>query len=90
MRTKDLSHVKEGLIVKVKIDAKDPEATLPIGMIQNLAGTRYFHLRKEDFDGQDYWVPLDWVDVVDLDSVYLKKTADDFYDEALKLPPYDS
>jgi hypothetical protein len=51
-------------------------------------GEKYIKLNKRDSpDGQHRWVPLDWVESVNDNAVYLNKTQDEFMAGAMNQKP---
>lgn len=75
----DISQVKEHLMVHAKGEGSmNGAAGVHIGTVDSVDRGGYIKLTKNDSaDGQHHWFPMDWVESVDEQAVYLSKTAEE-------------
>jgi hypothetical protein len=85
----DTSQIKKHSIVQ----ARNPGSTqgpfvVNIGIVDGVEGSKYIKLTENDaLDGRHHWFPIDWVETVDEQTVYLNKPADKAMSELMdKLP----
>ena len=56
--------------------------------VDHMDGEKYIKLTKSDSaDGQHHWIPVDWVESVDEQGVYLNKTQDELMTGLLNEKP---
>jgi len=78
VRMVNASEIKEHLVVQ----ARNPGSTqgpfeIYIGMVDCVENGKYIKLTKNNaLDGRHHWFPIEWVESVDEQAVYLNKTAD--------------
>lgn len=75
----DLTKIKEQQVVYTKgKDRTQETARTRIGTVEHVDGEKYIKLRKTDSpDGHFHWVPIDWVESVDDEAVYLNKAQNE-------------
>lgn len=79
----DTSKIKENMMVHAK-----GSGSIQVGIVDHMDGEKYIKLNKRDSpDGQHRWVPVDWVESVDDNVVYLNKTQDEFMAGAINQKP---
>lgn len=86
---KGKSQVTAGLMVHAKGDGgmESPPGN-HVGRVDHLDGDKFIKLTKDDSPtGQHRWVPIEWVEKVDGNSVYLNKTEQEFRSQVLKSAP---
>jgi hypothetical protein len=73
-----LTKIKENLRVYAKGESGKPGTPgVPIGTVEHMDGEKYIKLTESDSpDGHPHWLPVDWVEAVDDQAVYLNKTQD--------------
>ena len=79
MKTFDDNDIKPGAWVFPKPDeGMGLEEVEPVGSVDHIDGERYIKLSKHgSSDGEHHWIPLDWVEKVDLKAIHLDKTLDE-------------
>ncbi|MBV9388624.1 MAG: DUF2171 domain-containing protein [Chroococcidiopsidaceae cyanobacterium CP_BM_ER_R8_30] len=75
----DSAKIKEQQIVYTKDkDSKQEANRIRIGTVEHVDGEKYIKLRKDDSpDNHFHWVPIDWVESIDDEAVYLNKVRDE-------------
>ena len=75
----DTTKIKPHLIVYAKGEGSRQGApSLHVGTVEHVDSDKYIKLIKSDSaDGQHHWLPLNWVESVDDQAVYLNKTQDE-------------
>jgi hypothetical protein len=74
----DLSQIKQHL----RVQARNPgcmhsPCEIQIGVVDSVEKNQYIKLTKDDsIDGRYHWFPVDWVETVDEQAVYINKSAD--------------
>jgi hypothetical protein len=74
----DISKIKKDMVVNAKNpgEAKGP-TEVNIGVVEQVEGDRYVKLAKNTApDGREHWFPVDWVESVDEEAIYLNQPAD--------------
>ncbi|MBV8884740.1 MAG: DUF2171 domain-containing protein [Chroococcidiopsidaceae cyanobacterium CP_BM_RX_35] len=76
----DTSKIKEHMMIHAKGEGSMQGASgVNIGTVDHMDGEKYIKLTKGDApDGQHHWIPVEWVESVDEQAVYLNKTPDEF------------
>jgi hypothetical protein len=76
----DTSKIKEHMMIHAKGEGSmQGESLMHVGTVDHMDGEKYIKLTKSDSaDGQHHWIPVDWVESVDEQGVYLNKTQDEF------------
>jgi hypothetical protein len=85
----DMSKIKEHMMIHAKSEGNMPgEPFMPVGTVDHMDGEKYIKLTKSDTtDGQHHWIPVDWVESVDEQSVYLNKTQEELMTELMNEKP---
>ncbi len=75
----DMESITPGLKVYSKsLDEDSDEEEDRVGTIDHMEGSRYIKLTKNDsIDGKHHWIPIEWIDRVDSEAVYLNKDLDE-------------
>ncbi|MDF5713305.1 MAG: DUF2171 domain-containing protein [Rhizonema sp. NSF051] len=71
----DISKIKKNLTVHTKGEKNKPGE--PIGTVEHIDSDKYIKLTQNNSpDGLHHWIPLDWIESVDDQAVYLNKTQE--------------
>lgn len=87
----ELSSIKPDLMVH----AKGPGSMkgvpgVHIGSVDHVDGD-FIKLKKSDSDdGRHHWIPVDWVEKIDDEAVYISKSPDEYRDERMDEQPLTS
>lgn len=87
----ELSSIKPDLMVH----AKAPGSMMGvqgahIGSVDHLDGD-FIKLKKSDSDdGQHHWIPVDWVEDVDDNAIYISKSPEEYRQERMDERPLSS
>jgi len=74
----DVSKIRTNLAVNARNPGMDQgPCVVKIGTVEGVEDNGYIKLAKDDTpDGFEHWFPIDWVERVDEETVYLNQPAD--------------
>ncbi len=80
------SQIKPNLVVYAKASKNAGDSGgQRVGTVDHMEGTNLIKMKKLDFtDGQHRFIPLNWVERVDENAVYLNRTADECFNTNLE------
>ena len=83
----NISNVRPDMEVNAKTSGQTGESTCDcIGTVDHMDGERYIKLKKSDSpDGKHHWIPIDWVDKIENNQIYLNKT-----EQEVQIEKFDS
>jgi hypothetical protein len=71
----DISQIKEHFSVQAKEPGSANEGSIQIGVVDRVEGDQLIKLTQNDSaDGQHHWFPIDWIERIDQETLYLNKT----------------
>ncbi|MCL6434831.1 MAG: DUF2171 domain-containing protein [Leptolyngbyaceae cyanobacterium HOT.MB2.61] len=87
----DASQIKEHLMVHAKgMGSMEGSPGVHIGTVDRVEGGKYIRLTQNDsHDGRCHWFPLDWVESVNNEAIYLNKRAEEAMSQLIDQPPAD-
>lgn len=82
----NINQVKPNLVVYAKASKNAGDSGgQKIGTVDHMEGANLIKLKKSDSDdGRHHFIPLNWVERMDENAIYLNKTADEFSNLNLK------
>ena len=85
----ELGQIRENLMVHAKGEGSMNGAQGEhIGTVDHLEGERFIKLNRQDsIDGQHHWIPVDWVENIDDQAVYLKMSKKECVEQWLSQNP---
>lgn len=85
----DIGQIKPHLTVRARNPGcRQGPCVIQIGVVDSVERNEYIKLTKEDStDGRYHWLPIDWVEIVDEQVVYLHKPANEVMSELMDRLP---
>ncbi|MGA7934788.1 MAG: DUF2171 domain-containing protein [Kovacikia sp.] len=85
----DVSRIKKRLMVQARNPGcSQGPCVIMIGVVEHVENDQYIKLTEDDSpDGLQHWFPIDWVERVDEEIVYLNRSADKAMSELMNELP---
>ncbi len=81
------SQIKKNLFVEARSTRGELYGT-HVGTVDHLDGDKYIKLtRKDSPDHRHHWIPVDWVERIEDETVFLNRTTQEFYHGQLNERP---
>lgn len=88
----DPSEIKEHLMIHAKgMGTMEGSPGVHIGTVDCVEGGKFIKTSKDDsHDGRCHWLPIDWVESVTTEVIYLNRKAEDAMSNLLDQQPADA